>query len=86
MGALPVTIETKRSLPDYLPARMVNEFAYCPRLFFYEWVDGVFQGSVDTVEGTIQHKRVDAKTTPLPAAADLPESIHSRSAMLSSET
>jgi len=21
-------------LPDYLPARMVNEFVYCPRLFF----------------------------------------------------
>ena len=36
MGALPVTIETGRSLPDYLPAHMVNEFAYCPRLFFYE--------------------------------------------------
>jgi len=86
MGALPVTIETERSLPDYLPARMVNEFAYCPRLFFYEWVDGVFQESVDTVEGAVQHKRVDAKTTPLPPAADLPESIHSRSATLSSET
>ena len=21
-------------LPDYLPARMLNEFVYCPRLFF----------------------------------------------------
>jgi CRISPR-associated protein Cas1 len=86
MGALPVTIETGRSLPDYLPARMVNEFAYCPRLFFYERVAGVFQESVDTVEGASQHKRVDEKTTPLPAAADLPQSIHSRSATLSSET
>jgi CRISPR-associated protein Cas1 len=85
MGALPVPLETQRELPDYLPARMVNEFAYCPRLFFYEWVDGLFQESVDTVEGAIQHKRVDAKTTPLPAPADLPESIHSRSATLSSE-
>ena len=37
MSALPILIETKRELPDYLPARMVNEFAYCPRLFFYEW-------------------------------------------------
>ena len=25
-----------RELPDYMPARMVNEFVYCPRLFFYE--------------------------------------------------
>jgi CRISPR-associated protein Cas1 len=85
MGALPVPIEPPRELPDYLPARMVNEFAYCPRLFFYEWVDGLFQESADTVEGAIQHKRVDAKTTALPAPADLPESIHSRSATLSSE-
>jgi CRISPR-associated protein Cas1 len=30
--------------PDYLPARMVNEFVYCPRLFFYEFVEGIFRG------------------------------------------
>jgi CRISPR-associated protein Cas1 len=85
MGALPVVVETRRELPDYLPARMVNEFAYCPRLFFYEWVDGVFAESSDTVEGAIQHKRVDEKATALPESADLPQSIHSRSVTLSSE-
>ena len=86
MGALPVAIETARELPDYLPARMVNEFTYCPRLFFYEWVDGVFQESVDTIEGAIQHKRVDEKATALPKPADLPQSIHSRSVTLASES
>ena len=89
MGALPVLIETQRELPDYLPARMVNEFAYCPRLFFYEWVEGLFQESVDTVEGAIQHKRVDEKSTALPAAESLPESAPeitaARSVQLSSE-
>ena len=35
-----------RAKPDYLPARMVNEFVYCPRLFFLEWVEGVFRSSV----------------------------------------
>src|ERR1035441_8472997 len=85
MGALPVQIESKRELPDYLPARMVNEYAYCPRLFFYEWVEGLFAESVDTVEGAIQHRRVDAKATALPDAGDLPQSIHSRSVQLSSE-
>ena len=85
MGALPILIEAKRELPDYLPARMVNEFAYCPRLFFYEWVEGLFAESVDTVEGSIQHRRVDAKATALPDAAELPQSIHSRSVTLSSE-
>jgi CRISPR-associated protein Cas1 len=85
MSALPILIEAKRELPDYLPARMVNEFAYCPRLFFYEWVEGLFAESVDTVEGSIQHGRVDAKATALPDASDLPQSIHSRSVTLSSE-
>ena len=85
MGALPIPALDVRKLPDYLPARMVNEFAYCPRLFFYEWVEGLFAESVDTVEGATEHKRVDAKATPLPAAAELPESIHSRSVTLSSE-
>ena len=50
MGALPVVVSDREKLPDYLPARMVNEFAYCPRLFFYEWVEGLFAESVDTVE------------------------------------
>ncbi len=76
-----------RRLPDYLPARMVNEFVYCPRLFFYEWVQGVFRESADTVEGKAQHARVDAKTTPLPEPSQAAfETIHARSVTLSSET
>jgi CRISP-associated protein Cas1 len=57
-------------VPDYLPARMVNEYVYCPRLFFYEFVDGLFQESVDTVEGSTQHKRVDRGTGALQAPAE----------------
>jgi CRISPR-associated protein Cas1 len=84
MGALPLPVPTGRELPDYLPARMVNEFCYCPRLFFYEWVDGLFAESVDTVEGAIEHRRVDAKASKLPAA-DEGAQIHARSVTLSSE-
>ncbi|HWB97541.1 MAG TPA: CRISPR-associated protein Cas4, partial [Bryobacteraceae bacterium] len=83
MGALPVVPIS--SLPDYLPARMVNEFSYCPRLFFYEWVEGVFAESADTVEGAVQHRRVDRNSDALPPSEDLPEKIHSRSVTLSSE-
>ncbi len=82
---------TSDNLPDYLPARMVNEFVYCPRLFFYEWVDGVFRESVDTVEGKFQHQRVDeagkrGKGSELPKPEEATgEKIHSRSVTLSSE-
>jgi CRISP-associated protein Cas1 len=83
---LSASVVNEKALPDYLPARMVNEFVYCPRLFFYEWVDGLFRESAETVEGKIQHKRVDAKPTALPAAEEVAgESIHSRSVTLSSE-
>ena len=87
MATLPVLpkSETDRTLPDYLPARMVNEFSYCPRLFFYEWVERVFQESTDTAEGGFQHRRVDEKPTELPEPGDLPQSIHARSVTLSSE-
>src|ERR1035438_4369887 len=92
MSALPLPIpEPKRApTPDYLPARMVNEFVYCPRLFFYEWVEGVFRESAGTLEGSAQHKRVDARPSELPAAAHPPddgnaEKIHARSVTLSSE-
>lgn len=88
MGTLAAPVppaEPRRELPDYLPARMVNEFCYCPRLFFYEWVEGVFAESADTVEGSIEHRRVDEKATALPEAAELPQFIHSRSVTLSSE-
>ena len=57
--------------PHYLPARMVNEFAYCPRLFYFEHVEGLFVDNADTTEGRIRHKRVDKKTTKLPAAGML---------------
>ena len=85
MSALPQPVENVRELPDYLPARMVNEFAYCPRLFFYEWVEGLFAESVDTIEGAVQHQRVDEKATPLPQPEELPEKIHARSVTLASE-
>ena len=86
MGALPIIAESNEcDLPDYLPARMVNEFVYCPRLFYYEWVGGVFRESVDTVEGKIQHQRVDKKATELPRPEEAEEEIHSRSVTLSSD-
>ncbi len=76
----------KKKLPDLLPTRMLNEFVYCPRLFYYEWVEGVFESSADTLEGDAKHSRVDTEPGAMPTAGDLgPEVIHSRSISLSSE-
>ena len=91
-GVQPVRIDEdlvhhlKLKLPDLLPARMLNEFVYCPRLFFYEWVEGVFENSADTLDGQAKHTRVDSGPSAMPAAKDMDgETIHSRSVTLSSE-
>nr|MDQ3624367.1 Dna2/Cas4 domain-containing protein [Verrucomicrobiota bacterium] len=52
-----------------LPARMLNEFVYCPRLFYYEHVEGVFVENADTKRGASLHRRVDGGSGALPAAA-----------------
>lgn len=71
-----------------LPARMVNEYQYCPRLAYLEWVQGEWAESADTVEGRHAHRRVDRPNGGLPSpTADLgepKERIHARSVTLSS--
>jgi len=51
--------QTLVDVPALVPARMVNEFTYCPRLFHIEWVQALFEGSADTAEGSWQHRAVD---------------------------
>lgn len=55
-------------VPELVPARMVNEFVYCPRLFHLEWVQGRFEHNTDTAEGRWRHRSVDQQTgrAPLP--------------------
>ncbi len=59
--------------PDLLPVRMVNEYAYCPRLFHFMHVEGVFEDNHYTVEGRTAHRRVDQLDHVLPDAMDASE-------------
>ena len=56
------------STQDLLPARMLNEFVYCPRLYFYEHVEGIFLHNADTLKGAADHRRVDGGKGALPKA------------------
>jgi len=69
-----------------LPARMVNEYEYCPRLAYLEWVQGEWADSGDTVQGRHVHRRVDKPSGNLPGsqAEEEKESFHARSITLSS--
>jgi CRISPR-associated endonuclease Cas1/CRISPR-associated protein Cas4 len=69
---------------------MLNEYVYCPRLAYLEWVQGEWADSADTVEGRQGHKRVDKRrgSPPDPGTADDGEDtrIHVHSLELSSDT
>jgi CRISPR-associated protein Cas1 len=70
-----------------IPARMLNEHVYCPRLAYLEWVQGEWADSADTVDGRYRHRRVDKSKGDLPdadRARDEQIEIHARSITLSS--
>ena len=55
-------------LDEPMPSRMLNEFVYCPRLFYYEYVEGTFVENADTERGSALHVKVDKGRGDLPAA------------------
>ena len=74
--------------PEIVPARMLNEMAYCPRLAYLEWVQGEFADNADTVDGRFRHRRVDQpsgdlRETPLQDEDGTDDVIHARSVLLS---
>jgi CRISPR-associated protein Cas1 len=81
---------TSQLLPGPLPARMLNEFAYCPRLAYLEWVQGEWADSADTVDGQFHHRRVNQepkrrKPESSEQTAEPIEKFHARSVHLTSE-
>jgi CRISP-associated protein Cas1 len=52
--------------PELLPVRMLNEYAYCPRLFHLMHVEGRWADNVYTEEGREVHRRVDRLDHVLP--------------------
>ncbi|MEW6221268.1 MAG: Dna2/Cas4 domain-containing protein, partial [Thermodesulfobacteriota bacterium] len=80
----PLSAEIPAPLPA-IPARMLNEYVYCPRLGYLMWAEGEFADSADTVEGRVRHRRVDKKSGTLPETPEEGETIHARSVWLSSD-
>lgn len=62
LPAPPATGET-----PLVPARMVNEWVYCPRLAYLMWVEGEWAETGDTADGRRTHARVDRPAGRLPA-------------------
>ena len=68
-----------------VPARILNEFVYCPRLAYLEWVQKEFADSSDTVQGRHVHRKVDKQGGTLPEPDDSSDGVKvARSVELSS--
>lgn len=71
-------------IPELLPARMLNAFVYCPRLFHLEWAQKEWAASADTIAGSRDHRRVDRDTGRLPEPDALSSApIEARAVLLS---
>jgi len=66
--------------------RNLHNYIYCPRLFYFQWVENIFQENADTVAGSHAHRNVDAPSR-LEDAKELglPEGSKLRSLRLESE-
>lgn len=74
-----------------LPVRRLHNYMYCERLFYYQWVENLFEENADTVAGSHAHRNVD-KASPLDEAKQaalgegLPEGSRLRSLKLHSDS
>lgn len=63
--------ELRDGLPETVPARMVNEFVYCPRLFHLEWVQSRFASNDDVEQGLYVHRVVDQPGGTMPGPTEI---------------
>ena len=77
--------DESRSVPPLLPARILNEHVYCPRLAYLEWVDQLFEDNAETAEGAFTHRTVDRERGRPPDPSEDWERPASTAVTLSSE-
>jgi CRISPR-associated protein Cas1 len=87
MSDAPVQTQAGLEAQPPMPVRRLHNFTYCPRLFYFQWVENIFQENADTVAGSHVHRNVDAPSRFEDAKElGLPEGAKLRSLRLESET
>ena len=74
---------------EYMPVRYLNEYVYCPRLGYLEWVEAEFQDNYYTLDGSLKHRRVDEESDSRkhePEVLEEGAKIHQRAVHLASDT
>jgi CRISPR-associated protein Cas1 len=87
MSDAPVQTQGGLETQPPLPVRRLHNFIYCPRLFYFQWVENIFQENADTVAGSHVHRNVDTPSKlDDPKELGLPEGAKLRSLRLESES
>jgi CRISP-associated protein Cas1 len=83
----PITTDADSAAQPPLPVRRLHNFIYCPRLFYYQWVENLFEENADTAAGSHLHRNVDRPSKlDNPSGLGLPEGTKLRSLRLHSQT
>jgi CRISPR-associated protein Cas1 len=72
-----------------MPVRRLHNYLYCPRLFYLQWVENIFEENADTAAGSAAHRQTDQASRFDEERADalrdgLPEGARLRSLRLES--
>jgi CRISP-associated protein Cas1 len=87
MSDAPVQTQAGLEAQPPMPVRRLHNFIYCPRLFYFQWVENIFQENADTIAGRHVHRNVDAPSRlDDPKELGLPEGSRLRSLRLESES
>jgi len=87
-GELELFAPGARADEPLVPARMVNEWTYCPRLAFLEWAHGEWAPNADTAAGNRAHRTATdgaAPALPDPGELDDERRLKTRRLHLASE-
>ena len=83
LSPLPLPLPVVPPPTELVPVRMLNEFTYCPRLGYLEWIQGEWAENADTAQGEFVHRNVDAADQrPVAAKAEDAVALHTRSLRL----
>ena len=84
-----VALRTDGSLEaqPFIGLRNLHNFIYCPRLFYLQWVENLFEENADTIEGSHVHRQVDKPSrVENIEELELPEGTKIRSLKLESQS
>jgi CRISPR-associated protein Cas1 len=58
----PNALPADREALPLMPVRRLNNYVWCPRLFYLQWVENLFEENADTVAGSAVHRQADKPT------------------------